>query len=340
MYRLVKSVLFSLDPEKAHHFTLAFLSALGPSVISLFYRKPKARNSIEVMGLRFENQVGLAAGLDKNAVAYEELGALGFGFVEVGTVTPRAQPGNPKPRLFRLTKNKALINRMGFNNYGAMAMLERLKKRRKKGLIVGANIGKNKDTPSEKAAEDYLQSFDLLFDVVDYFVVNVSSPNTPGLRDLQEKEPLTTLLNSLQSINNQKVNKKPILLKIAPDLGESQLDDIIEIVKKTGISGVIATNTTVGREGLSYSAGEIADIGAGGLSGAPLSQRSLEVVRYICSRSAKKFTVIASGGVMSAKDAQKLVEAGADLVQLYTGFIYEGPALIKEITNALNESRP
>lgn len=336
MYQLLKKVLFLLGPEKAHHLTLSMirLPAVAP-ILKGSYAISHPALEREVFGLRFKNPVGLAAGLDKNALAFEQFGTMGFGFVEVGTVTPKAQPGNEQPRLFRLIKNEAIINRMGFNNDGVQAVAERLRKRKKGGVIVGGNIGKNKVTPNEKAVDDYVICFETLFDVVDYFVVNVSSPNTPNLRELQEKEPLKQLLHTLQQRNTTKDAPKPILLKIAPDLTDSQLDDIIEIVQDTKITGVIATNTTISREGLSYSDQELTTIGAGGLSGKPLTQRSTEVIRYLKQRSGNAFPVIGVGGIHTAKDALEKLDAGADLIQLYTGFIYEGPALIRNINRAL-----
>jgi dihydroorotate dehydrogenase len=288
-----------------------------------------------VAGLTFPNPVGLAAGLDKDAIAFNELGDFGFGFIEIGTVTPKPQEGNEKPRLFRLVKNEALINRMGFNNKGVDAAAVLLKKRKDPTLIIGGNIGKNKVTPNEKATDDYVYCFNALFDVVDYFVVNVSSPNTPNLRDLQEKEPLTNLLNTLQVLNQTKKTPKPIFLKIAPDLTNTQLDDIIEIVAITKIAGVIATNTTISREGLNYTEEEIKSYGMGGLSGKPLTKRSTEVIRYLKQKSNSAFPVIGVGGIHTAQDAIEKLDAGADLIQLYTGFIYEGPGLIKDINKAI-----
>ena len=283
----------------------------------------------EIFGIKFPNPVGLAAGFDKDAKLYKELGQLGFGFVEIGTVTPKGQPGNPKPRLFRLPKDNALINRMGFNNEGVKAAAKRLKGRNQ-NLVIGGNIGKNKIT-----LDDYLICFRELFDVVDYFVVNVSSPNTPNLRELQDKEPLTKLLLALQQENAKRQKSKPILLKIAPDLTNEQLDDIVEIVKSSGIAGVIATNTTISREGLKTEKSELDTIGNGGLSGKPLTNRSTEVIRYLSEKSEKSFPIIGVGGIHSEEDALEKLDAGADLVQLYTGFVYEGPALVKRINESL-----
>ena len=287
-----------------------------------------------LFGLSFENPVGLAAGFDKDARWVDELSSLGFGFVEIGTLTPIGQPGNEKPRLFRLPKDHALINRMGFNNGGVLPAAERLKKR-KSNVIVGGNIGKNKTTENDQAVNDYLICFEALYPHVDYFAVNVSSPNTPGLRALQEKKPLLEILLRLQEANAKKVKRKPILLKIAPDLTDNQLNDIIDIVKESKIDGVIATNTTIVREPLKTSTAEIEAIGAGGLSGLPLAKRSTEVIRYLKQKSGNAFPVIGVGGVHSAQDALEKIEAGADLIQVYTGFIYEGPGLARSICQRL-----
>jgi dihydroorotate dehydrogenase len=284
------------------------------------------------LGLDFKNPVGLAAGFDKNALWIDELDCLGFGFIEIGTVTPKPQDGNPKPRLFRLKKDEALINRMGFNNAGIKEVVKNLKKRNSK-IIVGGNIGKNKLTENDDALSDYMIAFKGLADYVDYFVVNVSSPNTPGLRDLQEKEPLKKILAALQ-IENQK-HKKPVLLKIAPDLTDFQLDDIVEIVTETGIAGVIATNTTLSRADLQTDDKEVEKIGAGGLSGKPLKDRSTEVIKYLSQKSDGKFGIIGAGGIYNAQDAKEKLEAGASLVQVYSGFIYEGPAIAKNINKEL-----
>lgn len=336
MYQIAKFFLFKFNPEKAHHLTFSLLKfPFVPGIIGLLYNKQHPSLKRSVFGLDFKNPVGLAAGLDKDAVAFNEFGKMGFGFVEIGTVTPKPQAGNDKPRLFRLIKNKALINRMGFNNQGVISAAQRLRLLQDDSLIIGGNIGKNKITPNERAVDDYVFCFHQLYDVVDYFVVNVSSPNTPNLRDLQEKEPLTNLLNTLQNLNGQKIKPKPILLKIAPDLSDTQLDDIIDIVKQTNIAGVIATNTTISREGLNYSQTEIEKFGAGGLSGKPLTKRSTEVIRYLKQKSGNAFPVIGVGGIHSAEDALEKLEAGADLIQLYTGFIYEGPKLIKDINERL-----
>jgi dihydroorotate dehydrogenase len=283
--------------------------------------------------------VGLAAGFDKDGRHLHALSVLGFGFIEVGTVTPMPQPGNEKPRSFRLPKDDALINRMGFNNQGVDVLAARLKSFRNSNhdkIVMGGNIGKNKSTPNEKAADDYVICFQKLFDVVDYFVVNVSSPNTPGLRALQEKEPLKELLHRLQSLNLPHENPKPILLKISPDLANSQLDEIIEIVLETKIAGIVATNTTISRSNLKTSQQEVDQMGNGGLSGKPLTSRSTEVIRYLKSKSQNQFVIIGVGGIHSSKDAKEKLEAGADLIQVYTGMIYEGPGLTKTILKSLN----
>jgi len=339
MYTFFRSLLFFFSPEKAHHLTASLLRVAlqipGMKAIwkSLFCITDK-RLEKTVFGIKFPNPVGLAAGFDKDAKMFEDLAYCGFGFIEIGTLTPKGQPGNPQPRLFRLKEDHAIINRMGFNNEGVEAAVERLKNRKTK-TIIGGNIGKNKVTKNEDALNDYILNFNALFDYVDYFVVNVSSPNTPGLRDLQEKEPLKHLLLSLMQVNNLKTTPKPILLKIAPDLTNTQLDDIIEIVNETKIAGVIATNTTISREGLVLSKDKVEAIGAGGLSGKPVRQRSTEVIRYLATKSNKSFPIIGVGGIHSEQDALEKLDAGADLIQLYTGFIYEGPALVKRINKAI-----
>lgn len=343
MYKsLIRPMLFRFDPEKVHHFTFSSIRFLNnvpgmPSVLKSVYEISDPKLEREVFGLKFKNPVGLAAGLDKDAKLYKQLAGLGFGFIEIGTLTPKPQDGNPKKRLFRLREDSAIINRMGFNNGGVEAAVERLKKNPKgKGhVLIGGNIGKNKVTPNEDAVRDYEICFDALYDYVDYFVVNVSSPNTPNLRELQDKEPLTKLLQTLQDKNNAKPTAKPILLKIAPDLTDDQLLDIIDIVKTTKIAGVIATNTTISREGLvSENKAEM-----GGLSGKPLAKRSTEVIRFLSEKSNKAFPIIGVGGIHSADDAMEKLEAGASLLQLYTGFIYEGPGLIKAICKRILVSK-
>jgi dihydroorotate dehydrogenase len=340
MYKfLIKPVFFLFQPETIHHLvfkTIKFLCKIPgvPFLIKKFYVIDHKSLQRELFGLKFPNPVGLAAGFDKDAKLFDELGYYGFGFIEIGTLTPEPQPGNEKPRMFRLPQDEALINRMGFNNGGVKAAVERLK-RRKTNIIIGGNIGKNKVTLNEQAYNDYEKCFTALFDHVDYFVVNVSSPNTPDLRALQDKEPLKQLLNSVKNLNSQKKNPKPILLKIAPDLSNGQLDDIIAIVKETKIDGVIATNTTIDRGNLKTNKSEVEKMGAGGLSGKPLGKRSTEVVRYLSEKSGKQFPIIAVGGIHTAEDAIEKLNAGADLVQVYTGFIYEGPGIAKKINRAI-----
>ncbi len=339
----IKPFLFLLTPEKAHHFTVSLLKfTLSIPIINSIFRnrynvsdKKLHRN---IFGLTFKNPVGLAAGFDKDGKYFESMAALGFGFIECGTVTPRPQIGNPQPRLFRLPEDRALINRMGFNNEGVDHLVEKLKARKKSDVIIGGNIGKNKDTPNEKAVDDYEICFEKLFPYVDYFVVNVSSPNTPNLRALQDREPLTKLLTHLQNLNHAKSTPKSILLKIAPDLNNNQLNDILEIVKDSKISGVIATNTTIDRTQLATDKNKIDEIGNGGLSGAPLKQRSTEVIRYLSTHSNGNLKIIAVGGINSAQDAIEKLEAGASLVQIYTGLIYEGPHLIRNINEAIKKS--
>lgn len=336
---LLRPLFFLIDPEKIHHlvFKLIKFSQAIPGVKfltrSLFVVK-NSKLERTVFGIKFPNPVGLAAGFDKDAKLYEELSNFGFGFIEIGTITPLPQDGNPKPRMFRLPKDGGLINRMGFNNKGLDGAIERLKNR-PKDIIIGGNIGKNKVTPNEEAISDYEKCFEGLFSYVDYFVVNVSSPNTPNLRALQEKAPLMELLNHLQNLNKNKPAPKPILLKIAPDLTNEQLDDIVEIVQSTKIAGVIATNTTISRDGLRTTQPFVENIGAGGLSGKPLTQRSTEVIKYLSEKSNKSFPIIGVGGIHSEQDAIEKLNAGASLIQLYTGFIYEGPGLVGRINETL-----
>jgi len=339
MYKILRSLLFLFDPEKVHYFTAKLirvtLSVPGmKSIWNKMYTVKSPKLEREVFGIKFPNPVGLAAGFDKNASMFNDLTYCGFGFIEIGTVTPEGQPGNEKPRLFRLKDDSGIINRMGFNNEGVENAIANLKKR-KTSVIIGGNIGKNKVTPNESATDDYVISFNALYPYVDYFVVNVSSPNTPNLRELQEKEPLTKLLQTLQDINATKTSRKPILLKIAPDLTNEQLDDIVEIINDVKLDGVIASNTTISREGLKTSKARIDEIGAGGLSGKPVRERSTEVIRYLSVKSDKSFPIIGVGGIHSAEDAIEKINAGASLIQVYTGFIYEGPRLIKQINKAI-----
>ncbi|MDX2001703.1 MAG: quinone-dependent dihydroorotate dehydrogenase [Chitinophagales bacterium] len=340
MYRsFLRPLLFFVPAERAHYLTMSLLRlALSIPGLGLLFKKiflvKDEKLGKTLFGLHFPNPVGLAAGFDKDARFYKDLSVLGFGFIEIGTITPVGQSGNPQPRLFRLPKDSALINRMGFNNLGLDAAIQNLKGR-DNSLIIGGNIGKNKNTPNDEAVRDYIKCFNGLFPYVDYFVVNVSSPNTPGLRELQEKGPLLNILNTLQTINDQKGKRKPILLKIAPDLTNSQLDDIIDIVKLSKIDGIIATNTTIAREGLHTDAKTLESIGNGGLSGLPLKHRATEVIRYLHQHSDGAFPIIGAGGIMSPEDALEKLAAGASLVQVYTGFIYYGPSLVKDINQSL-----
>ncbi|MBT7654941.1 MAG: quinone-dependent dihydroorotate dehydrogenase [Flavobacteriaceae bacterium] len=338
MYKfLIKPILFLFDPEWVHHTVFSALKIIHRipgigSLIRSLYQVKDQRLERKIFGLTFPNPIGLAAGFDKDAKLYQELSNFGFGFIEIGTLTPEPQPGNPKKRLFRLPKDNALINRMGFNNEGVKEAIERLKKN--KGVLIGGNIGKNKITSNDKAVSDYVQCFEALFTYVDYFVVNVSSPNTPNLRALQDKEPLTHLLQTLKDLNISKSNPKPILLKIAPDLTEEQLLDIIEIITMVKIDGVIAANTTLSREGLqSTNKKEI-----GGLSGKPVTDRSTAVIRFLHEKSNKAFPIIGVGGIHTPEDALEKLEAGASLIQLYTGFVYEGPGVVKKMNKAILEA--
>lgn len=345
MYPLIRQLLFCFPPEDVHYFSMDILrnicsvEPLKRLVAASFVPKYEGLSK-EVFGLRFSNPVGLGAGFDKNALYLNELEALGFGFVEIGTVTPLPQPGNDKPRLFRLPADKALINRMGFNNYGAKAIAGRLEVHKKKqsSLIVGGNIGKNKITANEDAWKDYLTCFNTLHDLVDYFVVNVSSPNTPGLRELQEKDSLKKIFTELQNSNQTKATPKPLLLKIAPDLTKEQLDDIVSLAFEIQLDGLVATNTTISRDHLRTSAASIQQIGAGGLSGKPVQQRSTDVVKYLSEQTEKKIPIIASGGIFTGSDAAEKLNAGASLVQVWTGFVYEGPAIVKRICKQLQHS--
>ncbi len=337
MYKfLIKPILFLFDPEWVHHTVFYLLKVIhripgvGSMIRGLYHLKDQ-RLERKLFGLTFPNPVGLAAGFDKDAKLYQELSNFGFGFIEIGTLTPKPQPGNPKKRLFRLPEDNGLINRMGFNNQGVVEAIERLKKNN--GVLIGGNIGKNKITPNDEAVSDYVQCFEALFPHVDYFVVNVSSPNTPNLRALQDKEPLQHLLQTLKDLNLKRNSPKPILLKIAPDLIDDQLLDIIDIVTTVKIDGVIASNTTLSREGLiSSNRSEM-----GGLSGKPVAERSTEVIRFLYEKSNNAFPIIGVGGIHSSEDAINKLNAGASLIQLYTGFVYEGPGVIKKINKAILE---
>lgn len=336
----IRPLLIKFDPESIHKFTFACFkifqkSGIIRSIVQKQFKMSHPSLERELFGLNFPNPVGLAAGLDKNAEVFDFLGSMGFGFIEIGTLTPKGQAGNSRPRLFRFVNDKALVNRMGFNNEGVTNAVERLKKKRT-NIIIGGNIGKNKITPNEQATDDYLSCFEALYPHVDYFVVNVSSPNTPNLRELQDKKPLTNLLNEIMKLNRSfGLKVKPVLLKIAPDLTNTQLDDIIEIVQTTGINGIVSSNTTISRDGLSYSSDEIEKVGAGGMSGQPLRERSTQVIKYIHKKSNGKIPIIGVGGIMSKEDAMEKLEAGASLIQIYTGFIYEGPSLIKSINKEI-----
>lgn len=325
---VLKPLLFQLPAEEAHRLAFRALRSGATALLPQVQTDPSWER--EFWGLKFRSPIGLAAGFDKNAELVDTWEQFGFGFLEIGTVTPRPQVGNPKPRMFRLPKDQALINRMGFNNDGVAAILERLRKR-KTSLVVGGNIGKNKTTPNEEAVEDYKICMEELFEVVDYFTVNVSSPNTPGLRDLQEKEPLIRILSTLQEINQQKPTPKPLLLKIAPDLTNAQLDDIIEIYQTVQLSGLIASNTTISRANLQTSPSKIQEIGNGGLSGAPLRERATEVIQYLRAGLPKDAVLIGVGGIHDAESAQEKLDAGADLLQVYTGFVYGGPGFVPSL---------
>tara|TARA_R110002012_G_scaffold45370_1_gene120697 strand:- start:707 stop:1738 length:1032 start_codon:yes stop_codon:yes gene_type:complete len=342
MYKsLIRPILFSFDPEKVHHFTFSLINNVSkiPGVSGLFrkfYMVEDKRLERELFGLKFKNPVGLAAGFDKNAVLYNELANFGFGFIEIGTVTPKAQRGNPKKRLFRLKDDKGIINRMGFNNKGLEEAIQQLKKN-KGQLIIGGNIGKNTQTKPENYTTDYLECFKALHPYVDYFVLNVSCPNVGSHAKLNDKDYLVELIQTVQKANLEFTKQKPILLKIAPDLNQIQLDEIVALVLETKLDGVIASNTSVDRTGLKASEKRLAQIGNGGLSGQPIKEKSTAVIKYLADKSGKAFPIIGVGGVHSAKDALEKLNAGADLIQVYTGFIYEGPKLIKAINKAILE---
>jgi dihydroorotate dehydrogenase len=327
--------MFRIDPENIHKIICIILKLpLITKIVKLIYNFQSPVLEKIIGGIRFSNPVGLAAGFDKDAELVDQMTDLGFGYIEIGTVTPEGQPGNEKPRLFRLINDQAIINRMGFNNKGVEYVRKNLLRSKRK-CIIGGNIGKNKATPNKNAIDDYICCFNRLFDVVDYFVVNVSSPNTPGLRELQEKGVLAEILHLLQKQNQSKDIQKPIFLKISPDLSKSQLDDIIEVVLSSKITGIIATNTTINRDNLKTADDKIEEIGAGGLSGKPIQKKSTEIIRYLSEKSNKSFPIIGVGGIHSPEDAIEKLDAGASLVQIYTGFIYEGPGLIKRINKHL-----
>jgi len=340
MYKaLLRPLFFLFDPEKIHHFTFSLIkfTCKIPGIASLYrslYVVEDAKLERKLFGLTFKNPVGLAAGFDKNAVLYNELANFGFGFIEIGTVTPKAQEGNPKKRLFRLKDDKGIINRMGFNNEGLDAAISQLKKNKGK-LIIGGNIGKNTQTKPEDYTKDYLECFNALHPYVDYFVLNVSCPNVGSHAKLNDKDYLLELIGTVQKANTNFTTQKPIVLKIAPDLNNGQLDEIIELVQETSLDGVIASNTSTDRTGLKATDERLAEIGNGGLSGQPVKEKSTQVIKYLSQKSNKAFPIIGVGGIHSAKDALEKIEAGADLVQIYTGFIYEGPSLVKQINKAL-----
>ena len=338
MYKLLKNTLFLLPAEKAHTLTmyllkLSFKIPVIKNIILNLFKVNSKKIEKKLWGITFPNPVGLAAGFDKNANYLDELSCFGFGFIEIGTVTPLPQAGNPKPRLFRLISDEAIINRMGFNNEGVKSVVKQLKNR-PKNLIIGGNIGKNKNTPNEKASADYITCFDELFDYVDYFVINVSSPNTPNLRELQDKKPLTALIKAVQERNKLKKKSKPLLLKIAPDLSDDQLIDILNICDDTQLDGLIATNTTLSRNLLKEQPESIKKMGAGGLSGLPLADRSTEVIKFLRSKN-KKIPIIGVGGIGDVSRALEKIDAGANMIQIYSGFVFQGPSLIKKINEAL-----
>lgn len=340
MYKtIIRPLLFYFDPEKIHHVVvgglkLAFrIPGIG-KIVNRLYAVNDPLLEREVFGLRFSNPVGIAAGFDKNAAVFNELAAFGFGHIEIGTVTPKPQTGNPKPRLFRLPADKGLINRMGFNNMGALMAQSKLKQKTTKAII-GGNLGKNTLTPNSKAIADYVFNFETLFDVVDYFVVNVSCPNISDLHELQDQDALLGILGAIQQINKSKVKPKPVLLKVSPDLNNKQLDEVIDIVKRTGIDGIVATNTTITRHTIMLEKQKAEQAGKGGLSGLPIRDRSTDVIRYLSEKSGRAFPIIGVGGIFTAEDALEKLDAGADLVQVYTGFIYEGPGIARKINKAL-----
>jgi dihydroorotate dehydrogenase len=343
MYRLiVRPLLFCFDAEKIHYFSLNFLKIalkLYPieKMVNMIYNSNHKNLETELFGIKFPNPVGLAAGFDKNGKYIKELSNFGFGFIEIGTITPKSQPGNPKKRLFRLIDDQAIINRMGINNDGSEACVERLKKVNNK-IVIGGNIGKNTTTESKDSVGDFLENFKILHDHVDYFVINVSCPNVNHFKELQDRDFLEELLPLLHQHNIEKGRIKPILLKIAPDLNESQLDETIEIIKTLKIDGIVATNTTTKREKLKVSQKNLEQIGNGGLSGLPLKDKSTQVIKYISEKSNKSIPIIGVGGIMSAEDAIEKINAGASLVQIYTGFIYSGPSLIKKINSRILKS--
>jgi len=340
MYKaIIRPIFFLFDPEKIHYFTFSLIRTLSkilgvPAIFRGMYQVSDKKLERNLFGLTFKNPVGLAAGFDKNAVLYNELANFGFGFIEIGTVTPKGQEGNPKKRLFRLKDDQGIINRMGFNNEGLQAAIQKLKGNEGK-LIIGGNIGKNTQTLPENYTADYIECFNGLHPHVDYFVLNVSCPNVGSHAKLNDKDYLIELITACQKLNNTKEVQKPILLKIAPDLNDIQLDEIIDLVAETKIDGVIASNTSTTRANLKATEERLKEIGNGGVSGQPIKNQSTKVIRYLAENSNKSFPIIGVGGIHSAEDALEKIEAGADLVQIYTGFIYEGPSLIKKINKAI-----
>lgn len=335
-------MLFRLSPETIHHMVVGGMKFMryipgGKAIVSAMFSMKSPSLEKEVFGIKFPNPVGLAAGFDKNAEVYDQLSALGFGFVEIGTVTPRPQPGNPKPRLFRLTEDNALINRMGFNNLGMGSVLERLRSKSSR-QIVGVNLGKNTLTPNENAASDYLKVFRKLYDYADYFVINVSCPNIAKMSCLQDKNNLTEIIAGLLDFRRGQNHYRPILLKISPDLTIEHIDEMIEVMQESGLDGIVATNTTTSREGLKSDRKLVEQIGSGGLSGAPLTARSLEMVRYIHQKTEGRYPIIGVGGIMTPDDAMRMLDAGASLVQVYTGFIYGGPCFVKKICKKIRRA--
>jgi dihydroorotate dehydrogenase len=336
LYKAVlKPFLFSLDAEQAHHLTFFLMKWAKHFPFPGLFSENQGQRPVSVAGLSFPNPVGLAAGMDKNAELVDVWPRLGFGFAEIGTVTPKPQLGNPRPRLFRIPQDQAIINRMGFNNQGMEVVARRLSKRKRDGFIIGGNIGKNKDTPNDEAHQDYLKCFSHLFEHVDYFTINLSSPNTPGLRQLLEKEPLERILDPVQNLNQQNPNPKPVFLKISPDMDEEQLPQMVEVCKTFGLKGIVATNTTISREKLSLEKEKVTQLGSGGVSGKPLTQTAFNVFESL-KKINSGLSLMSSGGIMDEVEAKKRLDAGASAVQLYTGFVYEGPGLVKRILEKLN----
>ena len=341
---IIRPLMFCIDPEKVHHWVVAFLKVgfkipFIKFIVHRFYSVKQTSLKTQFCGIDFPNRVGLAPGFDKNALFFNEMVAFDFGFIEIGTVTPRPQPGNAKPRIFRLKADEALINRMGFNNLGVEEAVHQLKENRKGKLIIGGNIGKNTDTPNEKAVDDYIYCFERLYDYVDYFVVNVSCPNVSNLKALQDHDSLDAIMKAIMQRRNLMKVKKPVLLKISPDLNFDQVDDVLGILKETATDGMVVANTTVTREHLTTDAQKVASIGNGGLSGKPLKNRSTELIKYIAQKTNGQLPIIGSGGIIKPADALEKLNAGATLVQVYTGFIYYGPSIVKDINKLLIKNK-